>query len=308
MRVLLAFVTVLAAAVPAARAQQALSVPDNAGVAVAPSQDRDQPSIVEIRVVTKAGETFRGLTRVTPQLKRLHAQLTSQDRDLADVPPKSVLEIRGFNGLNGTIGIKFEDMKSLEFLKEVSEEEFKKAASGETADRDAKWAAEKVRLAKVAADRQARQQAEAGVTADGAAAPVAPVEPGAQAPIPPEMQRWLDEFPPDKGWLPARKAQLYYQSVVLGNGAMSETERRWLDNYDAWYKAFEVWFDRQNVDGKADDMNVDGEGSRHQQTKEENQADGWREMPPAQGQVETPSNSPAPAAPAAPAGSNQPNG
>jgi len=250
---------------------------------------KDEPAAVRLKVVTKSGHSFSGMSRVTKPLKYLFRELSH--KQLSEVSPKLVVEVINFNDVSGSIGIRVGDMKSIEVVEEVSKEEYDRAAQVRAVDREAKWAKERARLAKVAAKRAAKKAAEALANGEAVAAPVEGFPAGAGAAgaaqatadndLPEHMQRWLDQYPPEDGWLPARKAQLYYQSVVLGNGSMSDQERYWLDHYDEWFKAFDVWFERQQAAGKAGNLMGFNEPGSPANQADANAASAWTKMPEA---------------------------
>lgn len=239
MRTTLAALALLAA--PAAGAAQevassadvALQVPAAAPAATTEaSADEGDPVAYSVRATTLAGKKFTGVAMRTPRLDELFQSGDQQFVDTTTLPADMRIELRHFNGLNGSMTVRAGELRELELLDSLSDPQLKGQTQAIIDAKAAKWAAEAERLKIVSAERESRAQA--AVDEAAAAAPVEDV-------IPPQFQVWLDKFPPDQGWIPAKKSQLYYQSVVLNSRPLTDQERDWLDNFDAWKVGYDYW-------------------------------------------------------------------
>ncbi|MBK6941663.1 MAG: hypothetical protein IPH13_15920 [Planctomycetes bacterium] len=197
----------------------------------------------QVKLVTNWGEEFTGVVRRTKSLdEKFDKDATLQGSAFA---PDEFVEVRWFNGLNGSIGFRFRDVKSIERLEKLTNEHIAKIETKQTDDRSKRLEKEKVRLAVVSEQRAAKKAAEAAVAAKEADAKAKKAV--AELESPPQYKAWLDRFPPEKGWIPAKKSQLYYNQVVLGTGALKPDEKDWLDHYEEWKAAFDWWSAEQKA-------------------------------------------------------------
>ncbi len=186
-----------------------------------------------VAVVTKSGAEFSGIVPRTERTAKLFDG--AEEIDPAGLPPGGTLSLDHFNGLNGSIGFTFGELAKLKVVAALTADDVKSRDDARAAAKRARLEAEEARLELVAEQRAARARQELERAA-------AKVEAGLQS-LPEALRAWLDEFPPEEGWVPAKKAQLYYQQVVLNTHTPTPEERRWLDNYAAWKAAYDLWLE-----------------------------------------------------------------
>lgn len=231
----------------------------------------------QVKLVTNWGEEFTGVVRRTKALDEKFDQAATQPGTAFG--PDEFVELRWFNGLNGSIGFRFRDVKSIERLEKLTNDHIASIETKQTQDRSKRLEKEKVRLAVVSELRAAKKAAEAEVAAKDAQARAAKAI--AELESPPQYKAWLDRFPPEKGWIPAKKSQLYYNQVVLGTGALKPDEKDWLDHYEEWKVAYDWWSAEQKaLTGQVPPAGTDNPGHATGAIDGDN-ALKLRELPPA---------------------------
>lgn len=210
---------------------------------VAQSAESGDYSSYQVKLVTNWGEEFSGVVRRSKSLDEKFDKDAKQPGSA--FAPDDYVEVRWFNGLNGSIGFRFRDVKSIERLEKLTNDHIAKIETKQGDDRVKRLEKEKVRLAIVSEQRAAKKAAEAEVAAKEAQAKAAKA--AAELESPPQYKAWLDRFPPEKGWIPAKKSQLYYNQVVLGTGALKPDEKDWLDHYEEWKVAYDWWSAEQKA-------------------------------------------------------------
>lgn len=204
-----------------------------AAPAAAQQEDASRPAAWEVSVVTRTGVTYSGVVLASAELDAAFGD--ERRPDPAALDPRLGLAIRWFNGLNGAVSFRCAELARIEILARYTAEDLESRRAEQAAARTARLQKEALRLAVVHEERAARlAAAEQARTAAAEAA-------AGERRLPPELQAWIDRFPPDQGWIPAKKAALYYQTVVLDNRAPSDAERAWLDSYDEWKQAYDAW-------------------------------------------------------------------
>jgi hypothetical protein len=197
----------------------------------------------QVKLVTNWGEEFTGVVRRTKTLDEKFDDDAKQPGSA--FAADDFIELRWFNGLNGSIGFRFRDVRSVERLEKLTNEHIAKIETKQGDDRAKRVEKEKVRLAVVSEQRAAKKAAEADAAAKAAQAKAAKAAADLEAP--PQYKAWLDRFPPEKGWIPAKKSQLYYNQVVLGTGALNPDEKDWLEHYEEWKAAYDWWSAEQKA-------------------------------------------------------------
>ncbi|MBI4878531.1 MAG: hypothetical protein HY812_02585 [Planctomycetes bacterium] len=218
-----------------ARAAYVLSILILSGAlvrAALPAED-DGTVAWSVAVVTKSGAEFSGIVPRTERTAKLFDE--AEEIDPASLPPGETLSLDHFNGLNGSIGFTFGELAKLKVVAPLTADDVKSRDDSRAAAKKARLEAEAARLELVTEQRAARAKQELERAA-------AKVEAGLQN-IPEELRAWLDEFPPEEGWVPAKKSQLYYQQVVLNTHTPTPEERRWLDNFEPWKAAYDLWLE-----------------------------------------------------------------
>jgi len=213
------------------RSQGALAVILLAGFSAGASAD--EVVSYAVRAVTNKGTEFTG--RV-PRTEAFDELLKDQEFiDAAKVDPDERLKVAGVNGLNGSITFVFGDLRSVQIEGRLTEEDLEQRRESEAILRQRRLADEQERLRWIQlrreAARKAKQQEQEQAQREQAGTLV----------LPEKYQVWIDRFPPDQGWIPARKARLYYQTVILDNRPPTDEERAWLDAYDQWKPAYDAW-------------------------------------------------------------------
>lgn len=208
------------------------------GVGAADEGDRwrDATAALRVDVKTKAGVRYAGLVRRTPAMVALFSG--EEAPDLAEAPGTARIAITGFNGLSGSITLKVAEIASVEVTEALDREALDEATGRSAAAKEDRWVKENARLAKIAEARAAKAAAAAAATLEVT---------GALPELSEAAAEWVGRYPPEEGWVPAKKAQLYYQTVVLDNRPLTDDERVWLDNYDAWKLAYDEWLVREQA-------------------------------------------------------------
>ncbi len=197
----------------------------------------DPPAAWNVHIVTKAGMHYDGVIMRTPKVEPIFA---AEDGPKLDAVPADLpIEIRWFNGLNGSIGVRAGKIKSIEVKGTLADADVKTREQQSEANKEDKWKAELERLQIVQNDRTTRALAEADAAAAAAAEALRLPE------IPADLKPMLEKYPPEQGWVPAKKDELYHQTVILNSRPLTEQERQWLDEYDDWKPAFDAWFARE---------------------------------------------------------------
>lgn len=185
-----------------------------------------------VRAVTLEGTTYTGIVTSTPPFEKL---LEAGDSiDPSQVDPKQSVRLGYFNGLNGAIALRFGELKSVEVEGRLSEDDVAERRERQRSTLAARRVREVERLRIVYEARAARAAEEAREAEEAAGQQ--------QEGLPEELQKWIDRFPPSEGWIPAKKAKLYYETVILNNRPPTEDEHAWLDSYDQWKEAYDAWF------------------------------------------------------------------
>lgn len=184
-----------------------------------------------VKVQATNGARYTGIVMRTPKLR---AVLDDKDRiEGKDLPAGTSVQIKYFNGLNGSITLKSTEIARLEIAGQVADQELVEQKKTIIVAREQRWQSENERLKQVDADRAMR--AASKKAADDAA------KAAAEEKLSPELQQWIDKYPPSEGWVPAKKAELYYQTVVVNNRPPTAQESAWFDDYDQWKVAYDAW-------------------------------------------------------------------
>ncbi len=225
----------------------------------------DDPAAWSVHLVTTQGAHYEGVVMRTPKVAPIFEKEggPSAAAVSADVP----IEIRWFNGLNGSIGVRAGKVKSIEVKNTLTADDVKTREQQSAAGKEEKWQAELERLKIVDNGRAERAAAEA----DAAAA--AALEAMRLPEIPADLKPWLDKYPPEDGWVPAKKDELYHTTVILNSRPLTEEERAWIDEYDSWKPAFDAWFAREQrkieLEEKAKEDAANGAASKPAATGED---------------------------------------
>ncbi|MFH0944823.1 MAG: hypothetical protein V2A76_06465 [Planctomycetota bacterium] len=202
-----------------------------------PAEGADASVSYSVQVVTTKGALFTGLVPKTEEMDRL---LDGGDSlDPTQVDPGRLLTLAGVNGLNGSLTLRFGELKSLKVEQKVSEDDLKERQKSQIVLKASRLRQEAERLKKIAEQRAA-----------GAATAKERQERLAQEKkvrLPQDLQQWIDRFPPDAGWIPSKKARLYYQTVILNNRTPTDEERAWLDSYEQWKVAYDAWLELEKA-------------------------------------------------------------
>lgn len=188
---------------------------------------------LELQIVTKNGGRFTGLVAADGTVAKA---LGDADRVAgSDLPAGLSIRLIEPNGLQGSMGVKPAEIATLEVLARLDKSKLDDRAQRVRVAKEKKWDLERERLARVNADRDARAKAaeDAAIAAELAAAQTKKLSA--------EHQAWIDSYPPNQGWIPALKQQIYHQTIVLNNRPPTDQERSWLENYDAWKEAYDAW-------------------------------------------------------------------
>jgi len=196
----------------------------------------DDPAGWSIEAVTTSGVKYTGVVLRTERT----AEWFDADKtvDPGRLPATERIDMKWFNGLSGSIGLRFGDLRSVQKLASMTSEDLRERGEGRTQSNAAKWVKERARLA-VIANGRANRAVEAAEAAERAAEEAAAA---LDADLTDDQRTWLEAFPPDGGWIPARKTQLYHQSTILNNKPLTDSEQEWLDSYDQWKPAYDLWF------------------------------------------------------------------
>ena len=196
-----------------------------------PAEGSDETVSYSVRVVTTKGAQFTGLVPKTEELDRLLDGKNSLDPTQVD--PQRGLTLAGVNGLSGSIGLRFGELRSFAVERDVSKEDLEERRRSQLVLKESRLRQEAERLKRVAALRAA------GAATEKELAEKAAME--KEVGLPEDLQEWIDRFPPDEGWIPSKKARLYYQTVILNNRTPTDEERTWLDSFDQWKVAYDAW-------------------------------------------------------------------
>lgn len=222
--------------VDGADAAQATPVPMAVVTATTNTED---PAAWSVEAVTQTGARYTGVILNSTANRGLFGD--GVDANLSARPPSTRVELLWFNGLSGNIGLKVSDLRSLEQVGTLSEDELRDRQKSRAVSDDEKWVKERARLARVFEDRARR----ATKAAEEAASQADKAAEALNRKLTDDQREWLDRFHPEDGWIPARKTQLYHQSVILDNQPLTDQEREWLDHYDKWKPAYDLWLDAE---------------------------------------------------------------
>lgn len=190
----------------------------------------DETVALSVRFVHRNGAKFEGLVVNTHANQQLFP--AQAPPDLAAQPANAKITLERFNGLSGSITLALADCRALEVVAALHGDELSDRDRQMQMGREQRWDRERDRLARIAETRDSR-------AGDAAAAAAAIEEAGEK--LPPALQGWIDRFAPADGWVPAKKAQLYYQQYILDTHKPTDRERDWLDHYDDWKVAYDAW-------------------------------------------------------------------
>ncbi|MHC4945921.1 MAG: hypothetical protein ACYTG7_23145 [Planctomycetota bacterium] len=193
----------------------------------------DDPVAYQVRVVMKHGSEIDAVVmnpKETSYLKD-HASL-----DLSKYDPGARISLHYMRGMSGSMAVNVEDVKSVTRLLPLSSEELQDIVDAITKRIEKVREKDKVRLAKLKEQRKQEEKI-------AAEAEKARKEQKAERTVEKAEQekiKWITRFPPDQGWGPEKKEELYRRSMVIGVYP-NEEEKAFLDNYMEWVKQFEYW-------------------------------------------------------------------
>lgn len=217
--------------------------------------EEDEPWQDETAALQIDAKTTKGL-RYSGRILRSDAMMKlfpgEKAPDLAEVDADGSILISGFNGLSGSIRLKLGELASIQVVGPLDKETISSDKDARQAAMESRWATERARLAAIDAGRNARKQAELAAAA---------ATTGALPELSQASAQWMNSYPPEEGWVPAKKAQLYYQTVVVDNRPLTDDERNWLDNYDAWKLAYDEWLALEQARAALDQAGAQQSGS-----------------------------------------------
>jgi hypothetical protein len=195
--------------------------------------EEDGPAAYQVRVVMKRGADVDAVVmdRAVISLLKENASL-----DLSRFDPGARLTLHYMRGMSGSMAVNVDDVKSVTRLLALSSEELQDMVDTITKRIDKVREKDKVRLEKLKEKRELEKKlaAEAEKTKKAREAELA-LEKAEQ-----EKIKWITRFPPDEGWGPEKKEELYRRSMVIGVFP-NEEERTFLDHYAEWVKQYEYW-------------------------------------------------------------------
>ncbi|MFG0317320.1 MAG: hypothetical protein ACF8XB_08610 [Planctomycetota bacterium JB042] len=199
----------------------------------------DGPAAWTVEAVTRSGARYSGVVVRSNQTAGLFDDGVAAD--LAGWDARRRIELRWFNGLSGSISFKASEFVSLERTGTLTEDELKERERSRTTSSSDKWEKERARLAKVYDERSRRATAAAEAAAEAAEKAARSLD----RKLTETQKELLDTYPPEDGWIPAKKTQLYHQTVILDNQPLSDREREWLDRYSEWKPAYDLWLEAE---------------------------------------------------------------
>ena len=202
------------------------------GFSAVQAQDDDEVISYAVRAVTSKGAEFSGLVPRTQAFDDLLNGTDSIDPASADKSQR--LKLAAVNGMNGSATFYFGGLRSIQVEGRLTEEDLKQRRESQAASRKGRLEREQVRLQQVTGRRDAARQAEEREQQEQQ-------QQGSEQVLSKDHQEWIDRFPPDEGWIPAKRSQLYYQTVILNNRPPTDDERAWLDGFDQWKLAYDAW-------------------------------------------------------------------
>lgn len=187
----------------------------------------------QVKVVLKHGAEFAGVVQDRPTVTFFEKNTSM---DLNRVDKRARINLYYVGGMNGMMGVYLNQARSVDRLDSLTSEQLTSMRSGidrrlevvrqqdqERIERQRKYRDE-MRKKKEAEARERKKQEEAQASTKSAEGQL----------------KWILKFPPDKGWGPKKKAELYQRGVTIGIFPNAE-EQEFLDHFDEWMKQYEIW-------------------------------------------------------------------
>ena len=187
----------------------------------------------QVKVVMKSGAGFDAVIKDKEIIKLLQE---NRSLDLDELDKARMITLFYMNGLNGSMGLKIKNMASFTGLLPLSEKQFEDAKAVIERRVDGVRDKEKVRLEKLKEKRARESEKKAAEAAKKKEELAEEARKKAEA----KEIEWVLRFPPDDGWGPEKKEELYRRGIVI-DVYPNEEEQTFLDHYTEWLAQYEIW-------------------------------------------------------------------
>jgi hypothetical protein len=188
---------------------------------------------VQVKVTMKNGMSFEALILDQEIIDYLDEHTSP---DFKDFDPNHMLTLHYMLGLNGTMGVRVLDISSMESqgrvskkqLDEKKEKIMRRIAAVRARDRVRREQLQQKRAAALQKKQEELKQLEEEREAKALEAAER------------EKIKWILRYPPDEGWGPEKKEELYRRGIVT-DIYPDDHEQTFLDHYTEWLSQYEIW-------------------------------------------------------------------
>jgi len=193
----------------------------------------EEPAACQVKVELKRGAVFDAVVKdkgVVDYLKKNEAL------DLDKLDSRARLTLYYMNGMSGTTAVTLGDVKSVKRLMLLDKKTLDEMVATIT-QRIEKVRTQEAEREKVEAEKRTLRREEAAEQSKERAEKKKEQK---EKTSEQEKIKWILRFPPDAGWGPEKKEELYRRSMVVGVFPNAE-EQAFLDHYQEWTEQFEYW-------------------------------------------------------------------
>ena len=187
----------------------------------------------QVKVVLKSGAEYDAVVK-----DKALVEVLNKDRapGLEEFGPKTRFTLHYIRGLNGTMAVRCEDVKAILRLLPLGKEELKDIQKTIERRIDTLRDKEEVRLEKMKEKRTLKVQELTRKVEERKKLEAEAAKQKAEQ----EKFKWIYRFPPDEGWGPDKKKEIYQRGVVV-KVYPNEEEQLFLDHFDEWLQQYEEW-------------------------------------------------------------------
>jgi len=200
-----------------------------------PCHGEEDKKITAYRVTVEL-KTNASFTAVVKDSTVLPLIEKGKSLDLKRFEPDFRLTLYYMRGMNGTMVVRLKDVRSIEGVEPL----IPKALENQKADIERRIKdireKEKKRLAK----KEASKKQQSKKAKEEATKKESLKEEEKRKKKEAERFKWLNRFPPEKGWGPEKKKALYRRSIAIGVYP-NEEEQAFLDHFETWLEQFGAW-------------------------------------------------------------------
>lgn len=193
----------------------------------------DNVAAYQVKVFMKSGAEFTAVVR-DADLKAFFADNKNLDPKKFD--PDKMVTLHYMNGLNGSMGVRMKDLKALTRLVSLTDKELSDVKGVIKKRIDTLRDKEEVRLQKLKEKREAEKKRKEAEEAKRNKLEKERIHKETEA----EKFKWIFRYPPEAGWGPDKKEELYRRAVVVGVYP-NEEEQTFIDHFAEWMTQHKAW-------------------------------------------------------------------